>query len=88
MTEITLTCIVEGERKTFPVDISLQKSIGHLAEEIKKKQSPLFNNIRASDLVLWRVAIPSSPARTIKLSSLTADDKKSMEPKELDESDD
>ncbi|KAF9199942.1 hypothetical protein BGZ49_009887 [Haplosporangium sp. Z 27] len=56
--EITLFCILDGESTAFSIDIPIGKTVDHLKDAIKKKQSPVFDDIRASDLTLWSVVVP------------------------------
>ncbi|KAF9345957.1 hypothetical protein BGX26_002558 [Mortierella sp. AD094] len=56
--EITLFCIVDGDSTAFSIDIASTKTVDHLKKEIKKDQSPVFDDLRASDLTLWSVNIP------------------------------
>ncbi|KAF9895479.1 hypothetical protein BX616_009612, partial [Lobosporangium transversale] len=85
-TEITLFCIVDGDSTAFSVDILPNKTVDHLKKKIKEEQSPLFDNLRAQDLILFHVLIPSAPKRQIALNNLTADDEANKKPQELDDS--
>ncbi|KAF9155039.1 hypothetical protein BGX20_004535, partial [Mortierella sp. AD010] len=55
-TLITLTCILDGEDTAFPIDISLNKTIGHLKDDIYGKIST-GPEVKAKDLTLWHVSI-------------------------------
>ncbi|KAF9387617.1 hypothetical protein BGX21_000500, partial [Mortierella sp. AD011] len=71
--EITLFCIVDKDSNAFPIDILPKKTIGHLKELIKNKNSPRFDHIVSCELTLWRVSLSSAPERQITLDPLTAD---------------
>ncbi|KAF9161680.1 hypothetical protein BGX20_002015 [Mortierella sp. AD010] len=81
--KVKLFCILDGDITAFPCNISSDESVGDLKDAIKKKQSPLLDDIRANDLILWRVFIASSPKRQILLSSLI--EEKDNTPKELED---
>jgi Crinkler effector protein N-terminal domain len=67
-TIITLFCLVHGDpvERAFPVDISNDKSVGHLKNKIKKEIPTAFNNIDAKDVTLWKVDIPNNDEDAIK----------------------
>ncbi|KAF9345278.1 hypothetical protein BGX26_003324 [Mortierella sp. AD094] len=54
---IKLFCIIDGDSTAFSVKIEPEDSVDDLKDAIKKKQSPLFDDIRASDLILWSVDV-------------------------------
>jgi Crinkler effector protein N-terminal domain len=66
-TIVTLICLVNGDssERTFAVDISNDKLVVHLKDEIKKKKSPKFDDIPADELTLWRVDIPDDDEAAI-----------------------
>ncbi|KAG0009094.1 hypothetical protein BGZ80_002746 [Entomortierella chlamydospora] len=86
--KVKLFCILEGDSTAFKVTVALDDDVDDLKKAIKKEKSKTLSDIDASDLILWRIAVPSSPARTIRLNNLTSDDTKNMLPQKLDESDD
>src|SRR5689334_5574202 len=70
---ITLTCLVHGDavEHAFAVDISNNKLVSHLKDEIKKKKENNFCNIDADKLILWKVNISYDEEDTIKQLVLT-----------------
>ncbi|KAG0009763.1 hypothetical protein BGZ80_002093 [Entomortierella chlamydospora] len=56
--KVKLFCIIDGDSTAFSVKIELEDSVDDLKDAIKKKQSPLFDDIRASELTLWNVVVP------------------------------
>jgi hypothetical protein len=80
----TLFCLVDGDSTSFSVDIDASKTVDHLKDAIKTKQSPDFDNLVASNLTLWRVSIPLVPKKDRKDISLSDVPLK----EELDETDD
>ena len=58
---ITLLCLVHGEsyQHAFPVDITKNKLVRHMKEQIHKKLHPQFELFPFNDLTLWRVSIPA-----------------------------
>jgi hypothetical protein len=40
----------------FPVKIAPEESVGALKDEIKKKKSPIFDDMPADRLDLWKVS--------------------------------
>ncbi|KAI8356292.1 hypothetical protein B0O80DRAFT_23919 [Mortierella sp. GBAus27b] len=54
---LTLFCLVNGETTPFSVEVDPTKTVDHLKDAIKAKQSPDFNDIVAKSLTLWRVCI-------------------------------
>src|SRR4051812_15987558 len=59
-TTITLLCLVHGDPSghSFAVDISNDKLVSHLKQEIKKEKENYFRNIDSDKLTLWKVDIP------------------------------
>ncbi|GET02143.1 hypothetical protein GLOIN_2v1571020 [Rhizophagus clarus] len=59
MSIITLSCLVAGEKHSFPVDIDTNKvkTVGHLKDVIKENQKPFFDNVAPKVLKLWKVDI-------------------------------
>ena len=55
--EISLTCWILGldDADSFPVDITLSKTVGHLKKAIKKEKEPTLNHIAADQLEVWKV---------------------------------
>ena len=55
-------CFIHGDSpaKVFNVQISRDRYISNLQELIKEKSKPLLDDIRATDLILYSVAIPTS----------------------------
>ncbi|CAG8471478.1 20193_t:CDS:2 [Racocetra fulgida] len=53
-------CLVLGEaiRKSFPVDIDKNMTVGHLKTFIMQNMNPAYTNFTARDLELWKVNIP------------------------------
>ena len=70
---ITLTCLVHGDavEHAFAVDISNNKLVSHLKDEIKKKKENDFCNIDADKLILWKVNISYDEEDTVKQLVLT-----------------
>ena len=48
-------CILDMSSRAFPVDILDSKTVGHLKEEIVKKNSNALANVDAGQLELWKV---------------------------------
>ncbi|KAF9081546.1 hypothetical protein BGX27_004860 [Mortierella sp. AM989] len=84
--KVELFCILDGDSTAFSVNIEASDTVGDLKDAIKKKQAPVLDDIRASDLALWHVAIPSAPKRQITLGSLTDEEKATKKPEELEDS--
>ncbi|KAF9994469.1 hypothetical protein BGZ80_007582 [Entomortierella chlamydospora] len=55
--KVKLFCIIDGDSTAFSVKIEPEDAIDDLKDAIKKKQSPLFDDIRASELILWSVDV-------------------------------
>ncbi|KAF9171211.1 hypothetical protein BGX21_000951 [Mortierella sp. AD011] len=56
--KITLFCILDGDSSAFDVKLDPEDSIAALKRVIKEEQSPLFDDIRASDIRLFQIAVP------------------------------
>ncbi|KAF9151304.1 hypothetical protein BGX21_005671 [Mortierella sp. AD011] len=56
--KIKLFCILDGEAAAFPVKLDADDTVGDLKNAIKEEQSPLLDDIRTSELVLFHVSIP------------------------------
>ena len=56
-TDLLLHCFVLGDDEER-FEISKDKDVGILKEEIKKKKAPYLDHIAASDLELWKVCLP------------------------------
>ncbi|KAF8967213.1 hypothetical protein BGZ46_000221 [Entomortierella lignicola] len=54
---ITVFCVIDGASEPFSIDINPEKTVDHLKDAIKEKQTPIFNDLRASDLHLWQVSL-------------------------------
>ena len=54
---LTLICWVYGDKNPFPVEISLEKTIGHLKDAIVARKPNRFHGIDADELVLWKAEI-------------------------------
>ena len=54
---LTLMCWVFGDEYPFPVEISLEKTIGHLKKAIVSEIPNRFHGIDAVQLVLWKAEI-------------------------------
>ena len=59
---ITLLCLVHGEssQHVFPIDITKNKLVGHLMQQIHKECHPRFEHVKAAELTLWLVSIPTN----------------------------
>ncbi|KAF9370391.1 hypothetical protein BGX21_005573, partial [Mortierella sp. AD011] len=73
--KIKLFCILDGDSSAFEVKLDADDSIAALKDAIKEKQSPLLDDIRASELLVHHVLIPSTPKRQITLNNLTANER-------------
>jgi len=58
MAILNIFCVIEGETKSFSVDIERTKTVDHLKKAIKADQSPDLDHINPKNLTLWRVDIP------------------------------
>jgi hypothetical protein len=67
-TIITLFCMVHGDpvQRAFEIDISNDKSVSCLKDEIKKKKENDFRDIDADKLTLWKVDIPDGDEDAVK----------------------
>src|SRR3954468_8919775 len=56
---VTIFCLVQGQsaERAFPIHISKNLFVGDLKDEIKKKKAPVFDDIAADRLDLWKVNI-------------------------------
>ncbi|KAG0053924.1 hypothetical protein BGZ90_006089 [Linnemannia elongata] len=78
MTDIRLSlfCLVDGLpiSRAFEIEVSGTRTIAHLKDLIKAKQSPAFDDITGDQLTLWRASIPDDNQKsTLTLAAL--DDK-------------
>ncbi|KAF9917484.1 hypothetical protein FBU30_000739 [Linnemannia zychae] len=80
----TLTCLVDGDKVSFEIDIDPNKTVTRLKDLIKDKIPDTFNGLDAKDLTLWKVSIPVAPKNERKEISLADVPQKD----ELDETDD
>ena len=55
---LTISCWVflDDPDRVFPVKIAPEESVGALKDEIKKKKSPIFDDMPADRLDLWKVS--------------------------------
>ena len=55
---LELNCWVLGDapRRVFPVKIASSETVGYLKEAIKEKMKPVFDDITANSLDLWKVS--------------------------------
>lgn len=67
---MTLFCWVFGDGNPFPVDISPEKTVGHLKEAIVAKDPDRFQGIGAYKLKLYKKIIPSEEKENLQLSEL------------------
>ncbi|KAF9904571.1 hypothetical protein EC991_002560 [Linnemannia zychae] len=56
---LTLFCLVDGRpsSRAFEIEVSKSRTIAHLKDLIKAKQTPAFDDITVDQLTLWRVSI-------------------------------
>ncbi|KAH7050407.1 hypothetical protein BKA57DRAFT_527951 [Linnemannia elongata] len=56
---LTLFCLVDGlpSSRTFEIEASATRTIAHLKDLIKTKQTPAFDDITVDQLSLWRVSV-------------------------------
>ena len=59
---ITLLCLVHGEssQHVFPINITKNKLVEHLKQQIHKECHPRFERVEAAELTLWLVSIPTN----------------------------
>ena len=57
-TEGPLYCCIYGDMNPFPVQISRQKTVRQLKEDIVAKKPDWFQGIDADSLKLWKVDMP------------------------------
>jgi hypothetical protein len=53
--EFAFWCLIDGEKRPFPIDIPANKSVGHLKKFIKNENPDDFANIGARKLTLYYV---------------------------------
>ncbi|KAG0277030.1 hypothetical protein BGZ95_006653 [Linnemannia exigua] len=86
-TPLTLFCLVDNEvtAQAFSVEIDRTKTVDHLRDLIKAKQSPDFDDIVAKSLTLWCVSIPITEDDEIPklLSNVIGKEKKKLGPATL-----
>ncbi|KAF9295177.1 hypothetical protein BGZ74_010945, partial [Mortierella antarctica] len=65
---MNLFCLVDGEdtSNAFSIRIPSNDAVDDLKSLIKAGQSPIFDDITAESLTLWRVSIPVVPANKHK----------------------
>ena len=71
MANLNIFCVIEGETKSFSVDIERTKTVDHLKKAIKADQSPDLDHINPKNLTLWRVSIPDDDKLPALLASFT-----------------
>ncbi|KAF8932624.1 hypothetical protein BGZ47_011274 [Haplosporangium gracile] len=56
---LTLLCLVDGlpSFRAFEIEVSAARTIAHLKNLIKTKQTPAFDDITVDQLTLWRVSV-------------------------------
>ncbi|KAF9308167.1 hypothetical protein BGZ91_007932, partial [Linnemannia elongata] len=56
---LNLFCLVDGlpSSRTFEIEVSATRTIAHLKDLIKTKQTPAFDDITVDQLSLWRVSV-------------------------------
>ena len=82
---VSLVCLIDGEstENAFVVDIESNKTVSHLREKIWEKNSQIFKNIDAAELILWAVSIPiGDDSPQPNLEELNSGDKKKPFPGE------
>ena len=77
---LTLICWVIGDKSAFPVDISPEKTFGHLKKAIVAQKPNRCHGIDADTLMLWKKYIVSRERRNFQESELHDQD-------QLDETD-
>ncbi|KAK3836796.1 MAG: hypothetical protein J3R72DRAFT_526112 [Linnemannia gamsii] len=82
---LTLFCLVDGlpSSRAFEIEVSKTRTIAHLKDLIKAKQTPAFDDITVDQLNLWRVSIPiieEDDALPILLDNVADKDKKKPGP--------
>ncbi|KAG0249013.1 hypothetical protein BG011_009675, partial [Mortierella polycephala] len=84
---ITITCLLNGDSAShsFSVNISATDSLEELKGLIKSKKTPDFDDSAASQLVLWKVSIPTANDKgnenyVITLNALNTKEKKELLP--------
>jgi hypothetical protein len=60
-----LNCLLvnEDKRNVFTVEVSESKNVSFLKELIKAKKAPHLDRFAASDLILWKVILPSDQSQ-------------------------
>ncbi|KAG0271276.1 hypothetical protein BGZ96_005894, partial [Linnemannia gamsii] len=82
---LTLFCLVDGlpSSRAFEIEVSKTRTIAHLKDRIKTKQTPAFDDITVDQLNLWRVSIPiidEDDNLPILLDNVANKDKKKLGP--------
>ena len=67
---LTLICWVFDDKSAFPVDISPEKTIGHLKKAIIAEKANRFHGIYADTQMLWKKYIVSRERRNFQESEL------------------
>ena len=67
---LTLICWVIGDKSAFPVDISPEKTFGHLKKAIVAQKPNRCHGIDADTLMLWKKYIVSRERRNFQESEL------------------
>ncbi|RGB32833.1 hypothetical protein C1646_762421 [Rhizophagus diaphanus] len=73
MTDITLSCLIQGTSldKYFKITIDKNYEISDLKEIIWNKNKNTFSRIDANNLILWKVKIPVSDKTKFKQLNFT-----------------
>ncbi|KAM6496253.1 hypothetical protein JOM56_008959 [Amanita muscaria] len=84
--KLNLNCLVFGDDTShiFPVKIRRTKSVYDLRNAIKNIKKPVFDNIPADSLALWKVSFSVAPSLPEVISNHVFIDEQSLSPvKEL-----
>ncbi|KAG0199630.1 hypothetical protein BGX28_007110 [Mortierella sp. GBA30] len=56
---LTLFCLVDGQpsSRAFEIEVTATRTVAHLKDLIKTKQTPAFDDITADQLTLWHVSV-------------------------------
>jgi hypothetical protein len=69
---LTINCVVHGEDRPFSIEIESGELVGILGVKIKDS-IPIWNNIAAKDLDLWKISIHYSDELEAKLKGIKLD---------------
>jgi len=61
-----LNCLLvnEDKRNVFTVEVSESKNVSFLKKKIKEEKACLLADLDASDLILWKVILPSDQSQS------------------------